>query len=72
LEDEDFEQTKPLFSTSGADNIMSQTELTKLAMALGILYGVYKFVPHPAAKAAALGVAGTVIAKRTPVLKDYI
>jgi hypothetical protein len=51
---------------------MSQTELTRMAMALGMLYAVYKFVPHPAAKAAALGVAGTVIAKRTPVLKDYL
>jgi len=51
---------------------MSQQELTKLAMALGILYAAYKFIPNQAVKAAALGVAGTVIAKRTPVLKDYL
>lgn len=51
---------------------MSQSELTKMAMALGMLYAVYKFVPHQAAKAAALGVAGIVVAKRTPVLKDYL
>jgi hypothetical protein len=49
---------------------MSQAEMTKLAMALGILYGVYKFVPNQLAKAAALGVAGMIIAKRTPILKD--
>ena len=51
---------------------MSQSELTKLAMALGILYGVYKFAPHQAIKAAALGVAGVVVAKNVPVLKDLI
>jgi hypothetical protein len=51
---------------------MNQSDLTRMAMALGMLYAVYKFVPHPAAKAAALGVAGIVVAKRTPVLKDYL
>lgn len=51
---------------------MSQSELTKLAMALGILYGVYKFAPHQAIKAAALGVAGVVVAKNVPVLRDLI
>lgn len=51
---------------------MNQAEMTKLAMALGLLYAVYKFVPHPAAKAAAAGVAGGLIAKRTPILKDVI
>lgn len=51
---------------------MSQAELTKMAMALGMLYAVYKFAPHPAAKAAALGVAGIVVAKRVPVLKDQL
>ncbi|UQV43958.1 hypothetical protein KIV45_18925 [Janthinobacterium lividum] len=51
---------------------MTQSEMTKLAMALGILYGVYKFVPNQLAKAAALGVAGVILAKRTPILKDVI
>ena len=51
---------------------MSQSELTKMAIALGILYAAYKFIPHPAAKAAALGVAGVVIAKKTPILQDQI
>lgn len=51
---------------------MNQQELTKAAMALGMLYAVYKFVPHPAAKAAALGVAGMVIARKVPILRDQI
>lgn len=51
---------------------MSQSEMTKLAMAFGILYGVYKFVPNQLAKAAALGVAGVIIGKRVPVLKDVL
>jgi hypothetical protein len=46
--------------------------MTKLAIALGILYAGYKFIPHPAAKASILGVAGVVVAKNVPVLKDYI
>jgi hypothetical protein len=49
---------------------MNQTEMTKMGTALAILFVVYKFVPHPAAKAAALGVAGVVIARKVPVLKD--
>lgn len=51
---------------------LTQGEMTKMAIALGMLYAVYKFVPHPAAKAAALGVAGMVIARKVPVLKDQI
>lgn len=51
---------------------MNQAELTKMAMALGMLYAVYKFIPHPAAKAAALGVAGVVLARKVPVLRDQI
>ncbi|OFJ47589.1 hypothetical protein BA896_023305 [Janthinobacterium lividum] len=55
-----------------SEEIMSQSEMTKLAMAFGILYGVYKFVPNQLAKAAALGVAGVIIGKRVPVLKDVL
>jgi hypothetical protein len=51
---------------------MSQSDLTQMAIALGILYAAYKFIPNPAAKAAVLGVAGTIVAKRTPVLKNYV
>jgi hypothetical protein len=46
--------------------------MTRLAMALGILYGVYKFVPSQAAKGAALGVAGVIVAKNVPILKDSL
>lgn len=45
--------------------------MTKVAIALGICYAAYKFGPAPL-KAAALGVAGVVVAKQTPVLKDYV
>ena len=51
---------------------MSQSELTKMAIALGILYAAYRFVPNAAVKAAVLGVAGVVVAKNVPVVKDYI
>jgi hypothetical protein len=50
----------------------TQAQLIKMGTALAILYGVYKFVPNAAARAAALGVAGVVIAKQVPVLKDTL
>jgi hypothetical protein len=43
-----------------------------LGIACGILYGVYKFAKDDRIKAMALGAAGVVIAKQTPVLKNYI
>jgi hypothetical protein len=51
---------------------MTQSDMTKLAIALGICYAAYKFVPNQAAKAAALGVAGVVIAKKIPVLNTQL
>lgn len=51
---------------------MTQSEMTRVAMALAGLFVIYKFVPHQAAKAAALGVAGVIVAKQTPVLKDVV
>jgi hypothetical protein len=47
-------------------------DLQKAGIALAVLFAVYKFVPNAAAKAAALGVAGIVIAKRVPYVKDAI
>lgn len=35
-------------------------------IALGVLYAIYKFAPHQAVKAMALGAAGVVVAKRLP------
>jgi hypothetical protein len=43
-----------------------------MGMALGMLYGVYKFAKDERIKAMALGVAGVVIAKNTPVIKNYV
>lgn len=51
---------------------MSQSELTKMGIALGILYGVYKFAPQQQVKAMALGVAGIIIAKQVPILRDQV
>jgi hypothetical protein len=51
---------------------MTQAEMTKIAMAVGALFVVYKFVPHPAAKTAAVAVAGVIVAKRVPILADVL
>ncbi len=51
---------------------MDTAALTKTAMALGILYAIHKFVPNAAVKAAAYGVAGVIVAKQLPIVKDAI
>lgn len=51
---------------------MNQNDLMRLGMALGMLYGVYKVAKDERVRAMALGVAGIVIAKRVPVLKDQL
>lgn len=51
---------------------LTTSQITKLAMGLGICFAVYKFVPHPAAKAAALGVAGVIVAKKVPYVSDAL
>lgn len=51
---------------------MSQAELMKLGMAVGLCYAAYKFAPHPAVKAGALAVAAVIVAKRAPILKDSL
>lgn len=51
---------------------LSTAQLTKLGMALAICAGVYKFVPNAAVKAAALGVAGTIVAKQIPYVSDAL
>lgn len=47
---------------------LSSSQVTKLGLGLGICFAVYKFIPHPAAKAAALGVAGVIVGKQVPYL----
>jgi hypothetical protein len=51
---------------------LTSSQLTKLGTALAICFGIYKFVGHPAVKAAALGVAGTIIAKQLPYVSDAL
>ena len=51
---------------------MNNAEMTRLGIALGILYGVYKYAPHPAIKAMALGTAGVVVAKKVPYLSSAL
>lgn len=51
---------------------MTSSQLTKLGIALGMCYAAYKFVGHPAVKAMALGVAGTIIAKKLPYVGDAL
>lgn len=51
---------------------MNTAALTKIAIALGITYAVYKFVPNQAVKAAAMGVAGVIVAKQVPYVNEAI
>lgn len=51
---------------------MNAASLTKIAIALGITYGVYRFVPNASAKAAAMGVMGVIIAKNIPYVNQAI
>lgn len=50
---------------------MTQSDLTRLAIAGGILFAAYKFGPSYV-KAGALAVAAGVIAKRVPYVKDVL
>jgi hypothetical protein len=49
---------------------VNQADLIKLGVALAAVWAVYKFVPHSAVKAAALGVGGVIVAKRLPFVKE--
>lgn len=51
---------------------MNAAELTKYAIAGGLLFALYKFAPNAMVKGAVIGVAGTIVAKRTPFLKDVV
>ena len=41
-------------------------------IAAGIVFAAYKFGPNQAVKAAALGVAGVMVAKQIPYVQDAI
>ena len=51
---------------------LTASEMTKIAVALGICIAAYKFLPNAAMKAAALGVAGTIVAKQIPYVSDAL
>ncbi|GKS96769.1 MULTISPECIES: hypothetical protein [unclassified Acidovorax] len=51
---------------------MTSSQMTKLAVALAACFAAYKFVPHPAAKAMALGVAGVIVGKQLPYVSDAL
>ncbi|MGC1173127.1 hypothetical protein [Polaromonas sp.] len=47
---------------------MSKEKMIATGIALGICYGLHKFVGNNSVKAAALGVAGVIVAKNIPYL----
>ncbi len=51
---------------------MNQAQLVKTGIALGILYGIYKFAPQQPIKAAALGTAGVIAFKQVPFVQDAL
>lgn len=52
--------------------MLSQAEMMRMGIALGICFAAYKFINHPAAKAAALGVGGVIVARKVPYLQDAL
>jgi hypothetical protein len=50
---------------------MDQSQMMKLAIAGGILFAAYKY-GNPMLKGAAIAVAGVVVAKRVPYVKDVM
>lgn len=51
---------------------LTSSQLTKIAIGLGACFAVYKFVDHQAAKAMALGVAGVIVGRNVPYVKDAL
>ena len=51
---------------------MNTAALTKVAISLGILYAVHKFVPNQAVKVAAMGAMGVVVAKQIPYVQEAL
>ena len=50
---------------------MTTAQMTSLAIALGVCYAAYRFGPATV-KAAALGVAGVIVAKQVPYVQDVL
>jgi hypothetical protein len=51
---------------------MDTAKLTKMAIALGMCYALYRFGPGQVFKAAAIGVGGVIVAKQVPYLSDAL
>lgn len=50
----------------------SKSEIIKLAITGAILFAGYRYAPNATMKAMVLGVAGVVVARNTPFVKDYV
>ena len=51
---------------------MDFSNLPKLLIPGAIIFAIYKWAPNPAVKAAALGVAGTIVARQIPYVQDVM
>lgn len=51
---------------------MTQAEMMRVGIALAAALAAYKFLPNASAKAAALGVAGVIIGKQLPYVKEAL
>lgn len=51
---------------------LTTSQLTKLGVALGICYGVYRFVDKPEVKTAAIGIAAVIVARQVPYVGDAL
>jgi hypothetical protein len=45
---------------------LTSAQMTNLAIGLGACFAAWKFAPNASVKAAALGVAGVIVAKQLP------
>lgn len=51
---------------------MNSADMTRLGIALGVLYAAYRFAPQPAVKAMALGAAGVIVGKQVPFVREAL
>lgn len=51
---------------------MNQSDLMKLGIALGIVYGAYRFAPNAAVKAAAISIGAVMLAKKVPYVSAFV
>ncbi len=51
---------------------MTAADMTKYGIAAALLFAAYKWAPNAAVKGAVLGVAGTIVAKKLPFVKDVV